>query len=54
MAGVHNNHRSSGKHQGWYTDYTGERKWFDEICSRAVTLYIAQRLSILYGVGSGP
>jgi len=44
MAGVRTQRRSSGKYQGWYTDYTGERKWFDGTRSRAETLHIAQRL----------
>jgi hypothetical protein len=44
MAGVRNQRRSSGKFQGWFTDHTGERKWFDGTRSRAETLRIAQRL----------
>ena len=44
MAGVRSKRRSSGKYQGWYTGYTGERKWFDGTHSRAETLRIAQRL----------
>lgn len=44
MAGVRSKRRSSGKFQGWFTDYTGERKWFDGTRSRAETLRMAQRL----------
>jgi hypothetical protein len=39
MAGVRSKRRSSGKFQGWFTDYMGERKWFDGTRSRAETLY---------------
>ena len=44
MAGVRRKRRSSGKFQGWFTDYTGERKWFDGTRSRAETLRTAQHL----------
>jgi len=44
MAGVRSQRRSSGKFQGWFTDYTGERKWFDGTRSRAETLRTAQHL----------
>ena len=44
MAGVRSKRRSSGKFQGWFTDHTGERKWFDGTRGRAETLRIAQRL----------
>src|SRR5215510_7773782 len=47
MAGVRSKRRSSGKFQGWFTDYTGERKWFDGTRSRAETLRTAQDLRSL-------
>ena len=44
MAGVRSEPRETGKYQGWFTDYKGNRKFFIGTRSKAGTLRIAQRL----------
>ncbi len=44
MAGVRRKPIKSGKYQGWFTDYTGKRKFFVGTRSRTDTLRMAVRL----------
>ena len=44
MAGTRSKPLSGGKYQGWFTDYTGKRKFFAGVTSRAETERMATRL----------
>ncbi len=44
MAGVRKKPMKGGKHQGWFFDFTGERKFFTGTRRKGETLRIAQRL----------
>ena len=49
MAGVRKKPKSSGKYQGWFIDYKGDRKFFIGTKRKSETLRMAENLRMIIG-----